>query len=948
MLDKEKKKEFTPSETQISEEVCKKIEDTNKLLLEERIHESPVFKRIDEESDIVALNISVQPNSPSKNKEKYQPSWKSKECTEINSKALILACSLGNVSEVWNLLRNNTDPNLEEGATGPLHAAAYRGSDEIVRMLLEEPITNINAIDGKGKTALHLAAMKGNHEVIRVLLETASVNVNAVDDTGRTALHTAATSPFLGEVPTENFRQCIMLLLNCPDMKVNLPDKEGFTALGQALTYCEKDLALAMLTHNRAYCLNIDIFHLGYYRKTLREVIYDMFPNIDLRLPQPLQENSESHKITTRLLACLQNGNYCGFRALLKIQKQPFVLNHWYDEPYHSTIVGIACQMKKKREFVEALLQVGANPNTRNPITNQYLLHLVSKTGNLEALKLLVNSEGIKINVKDSYNRTPLHCLSSIHCKNSEDLHILQHSINLLFGDFRSVDGRRDLSLKPDLNATTYNGETPLHIAARMGEKETVLSLLRHGADLMYTTGTIKPPVTYIDPTVMENYLDECIDCNEESPLHDNYMLIFDYNFLHPYKIEGDTNKGILRKRLDPEMAVIKFFSSRDRFMHLLKHPTISSFLQLKWNKIRHLLIIYFMIYSIFLIYLTWYCVKFDKIDDKKISIQQIISISVLSVFLLIIVVCELYQLIIYPKIYLSHSRNWMIWIVILLTVNVSVERVVTIIPQCRSIALLLGWTQFVFLIGGFPEFAVQFEMLKTVAWTFFKFIICYCPLFFAFGICFYTMFRYSGSKDDFFSISFGMSMLKIFVMFTGEVDATGIPFHTAPYTSHIVFTVFVFLVAIVLFNLLNGLAVSDAQTIMKDAKIWSLSARVNLISYLKVMNYDRVGFFSNLEKLPGKKLKIFPNRYDGRIEVHGKTYENRSIDTDTVHEAILLANKRKESKHNSDLTSNGLRSDVERKIAELEQFKQDMNKKMCYISEQLNVLSNKTKNINY
>ena len=58
-------------------------------------------------------------------------------------------------------------------------------------MLLKEPIININAKDGKGKTALHLATMKGYYEVVRVLLETTSINVNEVDDAGHTALHIA-------------------------------------------------------------------------------------------------------------------------------------------------------------------------------------------------------------------------------------------------------------------------------------------------------------------------------------------------------------------------------------------------------------------------------------------------------------------------------------------------------------------------------------------------------------------------------------------------------------------------------------------------------------------------------------------------------------------------------------------------------------------------------------
>ena len=46
MLDKDKKKECVSSQNEISEEICKKMDASNKLLFEERIHESPIFKQV--------------------------------------------------------------------------------------------------------------------------------------------------------------------------------------------------------------------------------------------------------------------------------------------------------------------------------------------------------------------------------------------------------------------------------------------------------------------------------------------------------------------------------------------------------------------------------------------------------------------------------------------------------------------------------------------------------------------------------------------------------------------------------------------------------------------------------------------------------------------------------------------------------------------------------------
>ena len=74
--------------------------------------------------------------------------------------------------------------------------------------------------------------------------------------------------------------------------------------------------------------------------------------------------------------------------------------------------------------------------------------------------------------------------------------------------------------------------------------------------------------------------------------------------------------------------------------------------------------------------------------------------------------------------------------------------------------------------------------------------------------------------------------------MFTGELEASDLSFHTLPYTSHVIFLLFVVLVAVILLNLLNGLAVSDTGEIRKDAETLSLAARANLI--------DRIESFVN------------------------------------------------------------------------------------------------------
>ncbi|KAL2016550.1 hypothetical protein VTK56DRAFT_3407 [Thermocarpiscus australiensis] len=83
-------------------------------------------------------------------------------------------------------------PALERGWLGPLHLAAAKGNDRIVRILLKHrsPDCSVNEPDSDGLTALMHAVQGGFEDVVRSLLDAGA----AVDDTDkrkRTALHWA-------------------------------------------------------------------------------------------------------------------------------------------------------------------------------------------------------------------------------------------------------------------------------------------------------------------------------------------------------------------------------------------------------------------------------------------------------------------------------------------------------------------------------------------------------------------------------------------------------------------------------------------------------------------------------------------------------------------------------------------------------------------------------------
>ena len=88
-------------------------------------------------------------------------------------------------------MQGGADPSIKsKKKSTPLHFAARRGNDEIVKVLLEHPKVNVNARDSSGKTALHVACSEGQIRVCQLLLDKGA-DVKAVTAENTTPLHNA-------------------------------------------------------------------------------------------------------------------------------------------------------------------------------------------------------------------------------------------------------------------------------------------------------------------------------------------------------------------------------------------------------------------------------------------------------------------------------------------------------------------------------------------------------------------------------------------------------------------------------------------------------------------------------------------------------------------------------------------------------------------------------------
>jgi hypothetical protein len=173
------------------------------------------------------------------------------------------------------------------------------------------------------------------------------------------------------------------------------------------------------------------------------------------------------------------------------------------------------------------------------------------------------------------------------------------------------------------------------------------------------------------------------------------------------------------------------------------------------------------------------------------------------------------------------------------------------------ALTLLLGWSVLLLISGRLQQMSLKLEMLKTVSSTFLNYMKGYVLLLIAFALSFYILFK--GSTKMFSNPI--LTLLKTSIMLTGEFDTSILSFDTFPCTSHVIFLLFVFLMAIILLNLLSGLAVSDTREIRKNAETLSLVARARLISKFE----EFAGFYPRWllhSKLLTKEVTTFyPNK---------------------------------------------------------------------------------------
>ena len=766
------------------------------------------------------------------------------------------------------------------------------------------------------------AVTRGDFKTLSSLLTTCTTKFGANESEGITIPHRTVTSGCHKSDSDNSFYHCFNLLMNCQQMKLSLPNKEAYTAIGYDLNELHKTCVEHMLKHPLSKSLHLD-YYPGDSEFSVREIILETYPGLEQVLPAPLMESLDSSNGDIKLLAALQQDRYDIFIETLQLNNP----NPWYDEPYHSSLLEIACQMKKCEKFVKLLLDNGADPKIKNRVTGVPLIHATAKSRNFELLKILLEILQKKkeiniINLMDNEERTILHWLARLNERKPEDKLSLKDCLNLLFSPgciWKVHTEDRDLS-----------GNTALYTAVERGFRDRAKLLLSKGADVRVFERGSKILLSE-SVSIVKEILDDCLLSNKKPLTSKDLKLWLNYQ---------------------PCMNIVPRIAESELHRDLLAHPVMSTFLILKWEKVKFVFLLNVFFYLAFLLSLTAYILfsaPYNKLNDggaasntadpfsfndsnimpgisdsnftsqtNSESLRFLESFLMISLFLLSL--REIAQLIVHRWVYVKSLENWL-EILLIIATFISCSGVVESADlklHFSAVALLLGWFELLMLSGRLPLLSVQLEMLRTVSLTFLKFMAGYVTLLIAFALSFYILFRESSEQSgaEMFASS-PVSLLKTIVMFTGEFEASSLPFDTLPYTSHVIFLLFVVLVAIVLLNLLNGLAVNDTEVIRKDAERLSLAARAKLISRIEGLVNALPKFLKPDIKLKKEMFEIYPNR-------------KNKIKSAAVRSLLSIIS---EGKPNKKEKSTGIQEEwslFTKKLSALELRQEKLEKKLC------------------
>jgi ankyrin repeat protein len=499
-------------------------------------------------------------------------------------------------------------------------------------------------------------------------------------------------------------------------------------------------------------------------------------------------------------------------------------------------------------------------------------LHLAAAEGQLEVVRYLIRDRPgeERVNQVDSVGLTPLHYAAM---NNRVDV------VQLLLQQ-RGCVAKRDILGRNVLDVAIDGGCYEVCCAILRADKKQRYEALEN--EIYYDDDNIVHPELLSEEQLALLRISELpkVKC-KHTPLrrmiekmpdlasflfelcttHETDRIVYDVEFLcDSGRREGRRNR-MCEKDNHPLTLMI-----RNNRVDLLHHPLVTALIYQKSKVPLTLYLMFVLMYILLVSSITAYVTCFDMppsvnwtaceagivyIDSEIHTRRMLFRIST-WLFIIVGINVEIVQMCTIKKRYLgewhhllTNTLDWFCYVsMILVTYDFSECGALTEWQwQLSAFCILGSWVNVVILLSRIPSCGIYVIMLMQVAKTFLKFFIILFFSLLAFSFAFYVLLQnqtaFSSPLD---------AVVKTAVMITGDQNFDEIFYsyvHSDEYpdqifykkSTYVVYILFLVSVAIVVLNLLVGLAVGDISTLTRSAKFERLKLTVDLMLDVELQN---------------------------------------------------------------------------------------------------------------
>lgn len=477
------------------------------------------------------------------------------------------------------------------------------------------------------------------------------------------------------------------------------------------------------------------------------------------------------------------------------------------------------------QDGVQVLLLHDASVCSRNQY-DQTPLHYAAAAKQEEIVKLLLEncSSSSAINLRDMRGTAPIHEGAA---KGSLAI------VKLL------------LKEGAEINIRDKQGELPLHKAAKTAAYDVMVTLMERGADLQEKDSrgiSALQWLTLTTPDGLQRLLDHLLITsvagNQRSPVTFNFSALAS---------ESGTK----------QCQLLSYFIETNN-CEILAHPVCHVFLLIKWKRAKFVFLGY-LLYFVLYVLLTGLCLFNRLLWSKCLNQNQTeaqhqnttvendvgcvpghsstlphVWMNVcLCVQNFIFLLSQLNRIRLQGFAYTKVPSFWLqiISVVCVLSLLMSSwhlgpAEVAVWEHHVATMVFLLLQLQFLLILRKYPSNGLYVAMFMRVAEDFLRIFFIYCTLLVCFTLTLFLAFNRDHHNDPVYK-SAPLLFLKSLTMMVGSVDVNKITaqhLDRLPYTSYLIFMLFILLISIVLANLLVALAVSDIRELRSSADLMRLA----------------------------------------------------------------------------------------------------------------------------